>query len=219
MVSKIDRAKYGPGLFEVTLGALLGIILGVVLALGYLVLKPIAIVHVVPKDAPPYSVYYIEGSKDPNRGRQWLRKRQIFVEGGSVAVTEDDLNTWVAGITPTSKPGEDSKVGFLEKAQPNFRIHNNLLQIGVPCKLNALGVNLAVIVQADGTFVKKGDVFVYDPSTLYVGSCPLHRFGRVGSALLGIFLRPSQIPEDVATAWRKLTDVSIDGNMLKLGMP
>src|SRR5947209_5142065 len=118
MVSKVDRAKYGPGLVEITLGALLSVILGALIAFVFLVLRPVTIVHALPKEKPANAVYYIEGSKDSAHGRQWLRKKQIFVEGGSVSVGEAELNTFVAGNAPkqgnapkpAAKPtGKDAK--------------------------------------------------------------------------------------------------------------
>ena len=71
MVSrKIEKALHGPTLAEVLLGVVLSLILGAALAFAYLVLKPVAIAKEMPKERIAGMVYYIEGTKDSDRGKQ-----------------------------------------------------------------------------------------------------------------------------------------------------
>ncbi len=98
--SRIDRERYGPSLVEVTLGAVLSLLLGAVLAAGYLIFVPVKTVREVPKEGEvkPGEVVFVEGSKSTARSAQWMRKRQLLVEGQSaeIAVVEDELNAWIA---------------------------------------------------------------------------------------------------------------------------
>ncbi len=50
-----------------------------------------------------------------------------------------------------------------------------MLQIGIPYTVDLLGLSGSVIIQMQGTFAKEGDEFVYEPSTVYIGSLPVQR--------------------------------------------
>ncbi|HKB90920.1 MAG TPA: hypothetical protein VKC60_10435 [Opitutaceae bacterium] len=219
MFSKIDRAKYGPGVFEVTLGVILSVALGVLLAFVYLVLKPVQVVKVLPKEQPAYTVYYIEGSTNSSRGKQWMRKKQLFVEGSTVSLTEDELNAWIAASTTPPKAAANPQPKNAESPPPNFRIHDGNLQIGLPCTLSAFGYTVQLIAQTQGHFDRKGSGFVYSPDRVYLGSCPLQRLVGFGGSLIKRFVKMPDIPEDISNAWKNLTDVAIEGNSLKLTMP
>jgi|SRR5882724_11967904 len=104
MSKKIDRALYGPSFLEVILGAVLSFVLGLVLAAVYLIAKPIALVREMPKEPVRGMVYYIEGSKDVTKGKVWVRKKKVLLGGGSVALTEDELNAAVEVPPDKSKP-------------------------------------------------------------------------------------------------------------------
>ena len=99
--SKIDRAKYGPGMLEVLFGAFLSLLLGAVLAVCYLIAQPVQIGKTPDKEQPTSPVVYIKGNQDEDRAKQWLRKKQLFTENSSVEVNEDELNAWItAGTVP-----------------------------------------------------------------------------------------------------------------------
>ena len=221
--SKIDRAKHGPGWVEVIIGALLSMLLGAVLGFAYLVTKPVATVRELPKEKVAGQVYYLEGSKDGRKGQTWLRKRQAFLEGQSVELTEDELNT--ALTTPTEKPKEGTAAPAAAKPPPaadalfvpgsvNFRLADDQLQIGLPVKCPLLG--LTILVQAAGGFEKAGDTFRFAPRTFYVGSCPVHRVPIVESIVLKRVFAGQAMPDDLAAAWKKLTDAKVEGRVLKL---
>ncbi len=195
---KIDRALYGPSWAEVIIGAALSLVLGVILAAAVLVLRPVQTVRELPKEPVRDAVYYIEGSKDSTKGRQWAAKHKLLNDGTSVALTEDELNAAFYVSAPPGKtppPPEKAKAGAKAKAPapapapeppapaevaaneglivpgaPNFRIHDNLLQVGIPCTLNVYGFKLSVIVMATGGFGKGGDGVVFVPETFYLGS-------------------------------------------------
>lgn len=152
--------------------------------------------------------------------------------------------TPAAGATPPAKAGEKAKAPekgkaadktadkatnkaapapaatgeMIAKGAPNVRIRGGVLQVGVPVTVNAAGLGQKVLVQSRGQFVKEGDLFVYRADELYFGSCPVHRLPFLSTYVHTKFLSEQAIPEDIATAWRKLTNVAIEDSTLKLSM-
>lgn len=232
MSKKIDRAMHGPSWAEVILGAVLSAVLGVVLGAALLVLREP--VKKMPKEPVRGAVYYIEGSKDPGKARQTLAKRKAFVEGQSIVVTEDEMNSLVAAPAPGTPgaPGPKGAQKGKEKAAPpadasetlalgapNFRIADGKLQVGVPVTINAMDLGHQVIVQARGGFVKKGDMFVYEPDEIYFGSCPVQRLPFVSNYVREKVLAEQSLPEDIKASWKRLASVEIQGKTVKLTMP
>lgn len=230
MSKKIDRALYGPSWFEVIFGAFLSVVIGVVLAAAYLVAKPVSTVKELPKEPVPGQIYVIEGSKDSTKGRTWVAKRQQFVAGMSVQVTEEEINTAIATLnspaakkpaakTEAATPEAEAKAGHFDAGAPNFRIRDNEVQISVPVTVNTLDLGLSVLVHARGGFEKQGDRFVFAPKSLFVGSCAVEKIPGVAGAVMRQFLGAQAIPEDIAGAWAKLANVSVDGARLSLEAP
>src|ERR1035441_35254 len=132
MNNKVQRALYGPGIVEVLLGAVLSLALGVVLAALSLVFKPVSVVNQLPTADKREAgmVYYVQGAKGAGKGGQLLRKQQLFLEGRSVALTEDELNTWMASSNSAPKKPADPKAPTANEL--NFRISRGALQDGLP---------------------------------------------------------------------------------------
>jgi hypothetical protein len=236
---KVDKALHGPGVIEIVFGALLGLMLGLVCAFAYLVFKPVQVIKAPPKEVEKGVIYYQEGSKDAAKARALLVKRQRFLEGSTVSLTEDELNAWVAtwaapqapdksaAPKPGAKAGDKAAEkaapppapqGVLVPAPPNFRILEGKLQIGLQCKINlpSYGFTHDLVVQALGGFKKQGDRLVFDPDTIYLGSCPVHKFPGLAGSLVKKIVALYATPEEVKGPWAKLTDVSVEGNALKL---
>ena len=235
MSRKTDRAKHGPGWIEVIFGALLSLVLGVLVGALLLAFRPVVVVKEMPKEEArdASAVYFIEGSRDTSKGRDAASKRKMFAEGRSVTVIEDELNA-LAGppatfAAPPTKAGEKAKAPekapgatgdeIVASGTPNFRVRDGALQVGIPVTLNLLGMTQRVVVQTRGGFVKRGDVFVYEPNVFYVGSLPLQRLPLAAKFARERFLDSQAIPEDIKAAWPKLTNVAVEGNVLQLTMP
>lgn len=237
MSKKLDRALYGPGWFEVIFGAVLSVALGVVLAAAYLIFKPVTQVKEVPKEPVAGTVYYIEGSHDSAKARRVVSKQKIFLQGGSVSLTEDELNiaAMPAVAVPAPAPAKGSgkapapapvapppdSSDLLSAGALNVRIHEGALQVSVPVRVRyaLVGLDATFLVQTTGTFVKEGDRFVYEPETMHLGSCPVQRLPMISGFVMGKFLGEQRFPADLVEAWGKLADVAIEGANLKLTMP
>ncbi len=234
MSKKIDLTPHAPGWGEVILGAALSVALGATLGALGLVFKPTVTVRELPKEPVAGVTYFIEGSRDTNKGKQAAAKRKAFAQGatGVFSITEDDLNTLIGPAKPAAapakpKPGEKAAPAptvaapeeFLTAGTPNFRIRAGVVQIGFPVTISALGAQFSVVVQAQGTFVKNGNTFGFEPDSLLVGSCPVQRLPYASTYVRKKFLASQTVAEDIAAAWPKLASITVDGNALKLTMP
>jgi hypothetical protein len=230
MLRKQKKAQKGPSWFEVILGALLAVVLGVVLGVAYLATKTVNKVTSIPKDAPAGAIYYIEGAKDMNR-LGVTEKRKSFVDGETVVVEEGELNALLASAPRSSspapaaaKPGDkapapaaDAKM--ISTTTLNARIRDGKIQFGDTATISLFGVGTDFIVQATGTFEKSGSGFEFEPDSIYVGGCPVQRLLFIRSWILKKLLFTDPVPPDIAAAWSKLLDVSIDGSKLRLRAP
>ena len=237
MSRKIDRALYGPSLFEVTLGAILSILLGGVFAFLFLVFKPVVVAKELPKeeDRVESTVYYVEGKDETSRDRQWMHKRQMLLDGtpGEMTLSEDEINACITSgrpkkpakrIPPPPKPGQPAPKPEEEPVPdelfthdvPNVRIHDGIFQVGMPGQLNLITFSLPVIIQSQGTFAKAADMWEYVPATAYLGSMPLHRIPGLTRWLIRKISETTPVPDQAWAAWKRVDDVSIGGRLMHL---
>lgn len=230
---KIEKALYGPSLTEVALGAVLGLIAGVLAACVFLVFfKPVMPVkEMPPKDKQVQgTVYHLLGGDSNAKSRTWSAKQKQFIAGTSIVVVEDELNAWAVSALaapaapaakpakPGDKPAESTAAlnGIFNPGTPNFRIRDGKMQIGFKCVLNWYGLTKEVTVVTTGTMVKSGDKFVFSAQTVYLGSCPVHLLPAVAGPLVSHLIDKKKAPDAINSAWAKLTDVTIEGDTLKL---
>jgi hypothetical protein len=232
MSSSVRRAAMGPSWSEVLLGALLSAVLGAVLGAVLLVLRPVSTEKEEPKEPKPGVVYYIEGTRDANRGSAAAQKRTGFAGGQSVTVNEDELNALLAGGPGAERPRAEAakgpeagkaapaaEAGWVSVGKPNVRIRQGVLQVAAPVTVNALGLGLRLTAQARGGFVKRGEQFVFVPGELYLGSCPMQRIPVLGALVAGGLVSGISIPDDLRAAWAKARQVTVEGATLRVTMP
>lgn len=228
----VDRELYGPSVTEVALGAVLGLLAGVLLACVYLVFKPVSQVKELPKEPLRSVTYYIPGSESSAKSRGWQAKQKQFLAGTSISVVEDELNAWAATLSapapatakpgakpaPAAKPDEAKSApeGLIIPYTPNFKVVDGKLQIGLKCALNWYGLTYDTTVIATGGFAKSGDKVEFVPEKLYLGSCPLHLLPGVSGVIASYVTSKEKVPDEVRSAWAKLTDVAIEGGAVKL---
>lgn len=229
---KLEKALYGPSTTEVALGAVLGLVVGVVAACVYLVFKPVSQVKEMPKEPVRGTVYFLPGSDVSAKSKGWQDKQKQLVGGASVELVEDELNAWATSTfgappaAPGAKPAAAAPApaaaptgdGIFQPATPNFKIKDGKLQVGFKCVLNWYGLTHEVMVVTTGGFKRSGDKFVYSPDTVYLGSCPLHLLPAVAGPLISHLGGKKTVPDELLSAWAKLGDVTIEGSTLKLSM-
>jgi hypothetical protein len=235
-LTKTERALQGPGLFEITLGVVFSIALGVILSALYLVFKTVETAKEMPKDPVIGAVYFLEGSSAAGKSHQWGRKHQLLIDGGTadITFTEDELNAWMASLmpkaaakTPKAPAGKaapadsktDAPAAFVVPDRPNFRIRDGVLQVGVPATVNVFGASLPLIVQTRGHFERGQEGFVFKADELYIGSLPAHRIPGLTGWITRRAVAEQDIPDDLRAAWRKLSLVAVEGNVLHLSLP
>ncbi len=221
MSSRNDRAINGPGWIEVTIGALLSVGIGAVLAGTWLMLKPVEKVRSLPDEPKEGVVYFVEGARNGSIGRSWERKSQLFVSGGAIDLNEQELNEAARKLTSDAQRAQDKdeEEGLITPGQLNFRIDDGELQVALPLALNVYGMKADVHMVARGSFVKKGERFVYDPSTIYIGSCRIDRLPQIGGVLLGKIWEAMSQQEEIKAAWDALGNVTVEGRRLRLMTP
>lgn len=110
---RLDRALYGPTIYEVTFGLLLSVSLGAALAILFLAFKPAEVVAELPKEDERVSdrIYYVAGTADQTKGKQWMRKRQMLLDStpGEISFSEDDLNVCLMASTDAGKKATDKQ--------------------------------------------------------------------------------------------------------------
>lgn len=213
---KLQREFYGPSLVEVTIGAALSVLLGAILAAGYLIAQPVETVRVMPREPNPDKTYYVTGSARSSLGKGWLRKKQMLLEPGAATIqlSEDELNTWLSSLE--TKPDGDETSGLIVTKTMNFRIADGFLQVGLPCEVSLPGFNRSVVVQTKGTFVPAGVGFTYAPQEVMVGALAAHRLPLIGAFVANRLASLHEPPEDLVGAWKTLSDINVDGNRLNL---
>lgn len=222
MKSKLRRKLDGPGWVEVFFGAALSLLLGVVLAVAFLVFKPVTTVKELPKEPEKNTVYFIEGSRETSKTRQVTAKRTQMAQGQSVVLNHDELNTLVMPPKVPQDPKnlelskEEGADGMITPGLPNFRMQDGVMQIGVPLTLKAYDTEHEVILQTRGTFAKVGETVVFQPKELYVGSCPLERLPAVRDFVLKQIFAKSKLPDEVVALWQNVDEATIEGSMLRL---
>ena len=223
---KIEKALYGPSATEVALGAVLGLVAGVLAACVYLIFKPVSQVREMPKEPVRGMLYYLPGGDSGAKSRTWSAKQKQLVAGTSISLVEDELNAWATSTfgaaakapAPGGKAGDANAGGggIFQPGTPNFRIVDGKIQIGTKCVLNWYGLTHEVIVLTTGVFERSGDRFVFKPETLHLGSCPLHLLPAVAGPLFDHLVEKKKIPDEIKSAWVKIDEVAIEGPTLKL---
>lgn len=242
---KLEKALYGPTVTEVALGAVLGLVVGVLAACVYLVFKPVQQVKELPKEPSRSIVYYIPGSESSAKSKGWQAKQKLLIEGKGISLVEDELNAWATSFAAPAKPaakppakpkpGEKSKPaekpkadaddatkappdGYIIPGTPNFKIIGDQLQVGMKCTLNWYGLTYDTTIVATGVFNRAGDVFEFAADKAYLGSCPLHLIPAVSGLLISTVTTKQKIPDDLRIALTKVSKVTIEGGTLKLAV-
>jgi hypothetical protein len=221
---KIEKALYGPSTTEVALGAVLGLGAGLLAACAFLVFKPVMQVREMPPEDKQVrgAIYYVPGSEVGAKSRGWNAKQKQLVAGQSVELVEDELNAWSAATfgaapgAPAAGAAPAADGGVFQPGTPNFQIADGKLRIGFKCQLNWYGVGHEVFVITRGEIRRSGDRFVFAPETVYLGSCPLHLVPAVSRPLVSHLLGKKKVPDEILSAWVKATDVTLEGNKLKV---
>lgn len=213
--AKVEKALYGPSLFEVALGAVLGLVFGVLVACVMLLFRPQMSVRELPKEPAKGAVYYIAGSADSGRARGWQAKEQQLASGAAVTVNEAELNAWAGARSATPK-GDDKETRFLSASGLNFRLTENQLQIALVVRFDYFGVAKDFTLLTRGGFARSGDGFSFVPEQFYLGSCPVHLIPGVSSTLMRSLFSKQSLPDEVRSAWAKVTAVAVEGEMLSI---
>ena len=216
-----SAVRTGPGTGEIVAGSVLSALLGALIASVYLAARPLEVVKEPPEKPKSGVVYFVEGKKDYEASRRWMFKRDVFVQGQSVQASEGELNFWAESVYPSvATDSRDSKEAkdepMFSVGTPQFRIQDDELKVSALCKIDLFGLVYEVAVQTAGGFVKVGDHFAYRPREVLVGGLPAQKLGPIGRLIYREVASAYVPPENIADAWKKLSDVHVEGNELIL---
>lgn len=233
---------------EIILSVVLSLIVGVLLGAVVLVFKPVEKVAKLPigeSSSVLYrQVYFIEGSAAG--GGTWKAKEQAFLnkQTGEITLTEGELNAFIASAAPQPAAAKPAAAPPAKPAAPadknkaaapaapvfaaaelapgviNFRIQKGVLQAAMAGNFSLVGLDFSPLVQVRGGFAKGADGFEFQPAEFYLGSLPLHKFPGLPSRLLNKLLAAQKgVPEDLKTSWKKLGNIAVEGDTLRLTSP
>lgn len=117
-------------------------------------------------------------------------------------------------------PAADGFLGLsFVPAAPQVRIADSF-QVGAHGTLHYAGSQFPLVVQAQGHFRKQGELFVYQPDKLFIGSLPIHCIpGALNwgvDKLVGAAANSESLPENAKTVWKKVSDVAVEGRQVKV---
>ena len=103
--------------------------------------------------------------------------------------------------------------------EPNVRIADGLIQVAAPVRLAMPDLGLKFIVQIRGRMVKKSEGFVFEPTEMYLGSCPLSVIPFVSGMIRSRVGTVDVVPAELRANWARLVEASIEGRLLRLRLP
>lgn len=175
MASRVNRKAPGP--LSACFSGLVTVALGSVLAALHLASLPVAVVRAEPKERVAGVRYFFEGAS-PGSSDGWKGKFSALAEdGGEVSLSEGDLNGWARASFESVTLDEEAKKStvVIIAGTPNFRIKDDLLQVGLVNTFNFFGHEAPLVLQATGDFERGGIGWVFRPSEALIGQLPLHR--------------------------------------------
>ncbi len=224
-MSASRQRPQGPSWGEIAAAASLSAILGAALGAVILAVQPVVGVKELPalKDRPAGSVFYVEGRRDSAKSAEAVRKRQLFMGGQSISLSEEELNLLFAAPAPVPgekpKPVEVPVAGVFSVGEPNVRIADGFIQIAAPVRLATPDLGLRFIAQIRGRMVKRAEGFVFEPGEMYLGSCPLGSIPFVAGAIRSRLATLEVVPGELRANWARLVEASIEGRLLRLRLP
>lgn len=217
------REKSPPGIGRDILTWLFGSALGLSIAVGWLVLKPVKITDALEtaaaEDAQRHNVVYVRGREGPPRSKTWTQKHELFLSRTPCVLdlSEQDLNRWVTTNFAAPETVKTSSGGELTIELPRFHLEGSSIQIGFMSEVRNFGQTARLVVQTRGHFVQHAGKPHFVIESMHVGSCPVvlralrEKIFREGKGLL-----PAS--EEFRTAWAQVADVAVADNKMKLAI-
>jgi hypothetical protein len=204
-----------------------GVFLGGFIAIAWLVAKPAVLLDAPPPPAAAgtsvdrHRVDYIHGRVAPVRNSEWVAKERAFITStpGSLQLLEQDVNRWM-----TANFGEaDRSVKWaglnveVHPELPSFRFDGSETQIGLPIRFVFMGAERRVVLQTRGGFVVRGQSQVFQPRTVYVGSCPIP-VALGGESIYKKFADGFVVTDEVRKAWGAIEDIRVEESRMKVAI-
>lgn len=196
------------------LNVVLLVFLGAFVVSVYFVFKPARQVAALPTRPDSGVVYFVEGKTHAAAKNYWAEKRRKINSGQpyDIGLREQELNAWMASGFKAENAGSFALLPDV----PNFRVADGEIQMAIPFKVVLFGKAFPLILQTRGKIVREAGGFVFKADKTYAGSLPLHFFGDALVSCVSGLIEPES---GVRDAWGRLSEVEINGNILRLVSP
>lgn len=210
------RPRHGVNVAQFVISAVLSLLAGALLCTAYLMFKPVPVLTGPPKEKEANSLYYLEGRKGYG-ANGWMLKREAFLRGQTISLTEEEANGWLESLYPAARDGgKDEAAPLLQAGTPNVRLAGDRTMLGSVFVVDLFGWKPKIVAQSRGHFAVKGGVNRFQPETVHIGSFPAHRIPLIQTLALNRVMGMWKYPEDLSAAWEKLGTVKVEKNALVL---
>jgi len=214
-----------PGPFAIIVQILSGAVVGLLIAGVYLALKPVKTLDAKAAAAAAGAatternvVVYIPGNPGHPSGQQWRVRETAFLNKAAtgVAMSEQDINRWIATTYGSiDRRVEIKSYDFTMEPTPALcRLDGDAVELGIEFRCAVGKAKKTVVAQARGHFEKLDGRYVFVPTTVHLGSCPLP--GMLGTMLVDKLGATYPAPDDVAASWKAVTDARVEASQLRL---
>lgn len=207
----IKYAAKQPGPIGLVLGSLFGMFLGSVLALAHLIDRPVEVVNKLPEKPDEGVNYYVRPATVSFSA--WESKKGALNGPGALAtLTEAEAASFVAVSLrdairkdkPAPEAGQPEDIAGTIADGVGLKLADNRVQLGVVVETHRLGGPRPLVLQTEGTFVKRPKGWMFAPETAKLGGLDIGRLpgGKAMMAAIGAELTPSALggAEEVTVA-------------------
>ncbi|MEX2381080.1 MAG: hypothetical protein WD490_01745 [Opitutales bacterium] len=215
------NAKKGPKTYEIVVGAILSLLLGVFLAAVYMVTTPVEVVDEMPDSPDSTKVYYVTGDAG-EQPLQWSQKLGALTSGtwsGAFPVSEQELNQWAQSAFAESNGSGEDGTFVVTPGTPNFRLYGERIQVGADLEYSVFGFGQTIKSQAHGQIIEKGGRFVFEPHELHLGSLPIPRAGGLSSLVFNRLRESFEVSEELKQGWERVSYAAVDESVLRIELP
>ena len=193
------------------LGALVGVVIGGLVAAIFLVTHPVKVVTEVPEKFEPAMHYVLKGRT--GGGDAWKYKANELQEGtGEVTFLETELNRWAASFK-TDFPEEKPSL-YIEPQRPVFRLEGDKLLVSAPAEAGFGAWKRTITLSLEGEFVPDQSTLRIEPDQLYLGS--LRVIGPAKNLVWKKISSAYTLDEEFESLWSSVGTANIQESQLIL---
>lgn len=215
----VENRSTGGLLFSLFLAACCAV-LGFMLGVAHLALIPTQTVRRLPAadERNPRMVYYVQPPGGTSATYDVRVNELSAGPAGTIRVSLADMNSWSAATFSFVPPTEDESNIAIIPSAPRFNIVDGMLNVSTLLEVKAYGKSYKLLLQTQGTFIQTGTGVEFVPTETCLGSArlPSHVVAPMVNDFIFQVFTSSEVMTPLVRGWDQLSDVSIEGDTLKL---